>query len=93
MSYQDKLIANSLIVFREEFDDWALLFDPSSGLSFGLNPVSAFIWKCLDGKHTIGDIVSELKDNCEDIPEDVNSRVEKFINSLIDNGLAGYQVQ
>jgi SynChlorMet cassette protein ScmD len=93
MEYQDKPIANSMIVFREEFDDWALLFDPSTGMSFGLNPVSAFIWKCLDGKHTIQDIVSELKDNCDDAPEDTDNRVEKFIQNLIENGLAGYEVK
>jgi SynChlorMet cassette protein ScmD len=93
MENQDKPIANSLVVFREEFDDWAILFDPGSGLSFGLNPVSAFIWKCLDGKNNIGDIVSKLKENCEDAPEDADNRVEKFIHSLIENGLAGYEVK
>jgi SynChlorMet cassette protein ScmD len=93
MEYQDKPIMNSMVVFREEFDDWALLFDPATGASFGLNPVSAFIWKCLDGKHTISDILSELKEKCEDAPEDADERVEKFINSLIENGLAGYEVK
>jgi len=36
-------IANPMVVFREEFDDWAVLFDPDSNETFGLNPVSAFI--------------------------------------------------
>jgi len=93
MEYQNKPLANPMVVFREEFDDWALLFEPNVGVSFGLNPVSAFIWKCLDGKHTIQDIVSELKDNCDDVPEDADIRVEKFIQNLIDNGLAGYELK
>lgn len=46
-------IASQLVVFREEFDDRAILFDPESGNAFGLNQVSAFIWKRLDGKNTI----------------------------------------
>ena len=36
-------IANSTIVFREEFDDWAILFDPDTNETLGMNPVSAFL--------------------------------------------------
>ena len=43
------LIANPLMVLREEFDDWALLFDPDTSHSYGLNQVSVFIYKRLDG--------------------------------------------
>ena len=32
----DKPVANPLIVLREEFDDWAILFDPDTGNAFGL---------------------------------------------------------
>ena len=45
MSHTDKPIANPLIVLREEFDDWAILFDPDSGDAFGLNPIGVHIWK------------------------------------------------
>ena len=31
MSQGDNPIANPLIVLREEFDDWAILFDPDTG--------------------------------------------------------------
>jgi SynChlorMet cassette protein ScmD len=45
-------IANPHVVLREEFDDWAILFDPDSGRGFGLSPTGAYVWKLLDGKHT-----------------------------------------
>ncbi len=51
-----KLIANPTIVLREEFDDWAVLFDPDTGNAYGMNPVSVFVWKHLDGNHTLEDI-------------------------------------
>ena len=35
----DKPVANSLVVLREEFDDWAVLFDPDTGSGFGINPM------------------------------------------------------
>ena len=89
----DRPIANPLVVLREEFDDWAIIFDPDSGEGHGLNPVSIFIWKCLDGKHTIPDIIAELRENCQNMPEDAEERVKAFIQDLVENGLAGYELQ
>ena len=86
-----KPIANPIIVLREEFDDWAILFDPDAGEGFGLNPVSVFVWKCLDGGHTLQGIMKELHENCEDMPEDAEDRVRDFIQDLIERGYAGYE--
>jgi len=88
---ENKPIANPLIVLREEFDDWAILFDPDSGEGHGLNPVSVFVWKCLDGKHTIKDIMAELRENCDDMPEDAEKLVETFVKDLVERGFAGYE--
>ncbi len=93
MPENDKPIANPSIVFREEFDDWAILFDPDSGDGFGLNPVSAFIWNILDGKRTIQDVIAEVRENCEDIPDDAEERIKAFIDDLIERGYAGYEIQ
>ena len=86
-------IANPLLVLREEFDDWAILFDPDTGDGFGLNPVSVFIWKHLDGKHTIQDILGKLHENCEDMPENAEQEVKDFIEELVEKGYAGYEVK
>ena len=93
MSGNDRPIANPLIVLREEFDDWAILFDPDSGKGYGINPVSVFIWKLLDGKHTVQNIMTELLENCEDAPDDAAERVQAFIDDLVEHGYAGYEVQ
>jgi len=89
----DKPIANPLVVLREEFDDWAILFDPDEGEGFGLNPVSVLVWKCLDGKHTIADIMAELRENCENMPEDAEERVRSFVKDVIERGYAGYEAE
>ncbi|MBI5568490.1 MAG: SynChlorMet cassette protein ScmD [Desulfomonile tiedjei] len=89
---QPKPVANPLLVLREEFDDWAVLFDPDSGEAFGLNPVGVFIWKRLDGLHTEEDILKELTEECEDIPEDAATHVSEFIEDLVSRGFAGYEV-
>ena len=87
-------IANPLVIFREEFDDWAVLFDPDTGDGYGLNPVCSFVWQRLDGKHAVGDIVAELREKgCKDMPEDAADRIQAFVADLEEKGLAGYELQ
>lgn len=90
---KDKPVANPLIVLREEFDDWAILFDPDSGDALGLNPVGVFIWKLLDGSHTMEDILKKLRENCENVPEEIEDHLKDFIQSLVERGLAGHEVK
>lgn len=93
MPVNNKPIANPLLVFREEFDDWAILFDPDTGDGFGLNPVSVFIWKRLDGKHTIQDILMEFRESCEDMPDTAEQEIKDFVEGLVEKGYAGYEVK
>jgi SynChlorMet cassette protein ScmD len=93
MQDNDKPVANSLTVLREEFDDWAVLFDPDSGNAFGLNPVGVFIWKRLDGQHTIQDILKELHENCEDVPDEAEEHLRNLVQDLVERGLAGYEAK
>ncbi|HDH13538.1 MAG TPA: SynChlorMet cassette protein ScmD [Nitrospirae bacterium] len=86
-------VANPLIVLREEFDDWAILFDPDAGDAFGLNPVGVLIWKLLDGSHTMEDIFEKLRESCENIPDEAEDDLKDFIRSLTERGLAGYEVK
>jgi SynChlorMet cassette protein ScmD len=86
-------VANRLIVLREEFDDWAILFDPDTGNAFGLNPTGVFIWKLLDGKHGVEEIVNRLRDEAEDVPENAGEHARQFIVALEQQGLVGYEVQ
>ncbi len=87
------VIANPNVVLREEFDDWAILFDPDTGNAFGLNPTSVFIWKHLDGQHSNEDILENVHENCEDVPQDAGEHVNGFIQELVEKGLAGYEIQ
>ena len=82
---------NPTIVLREEFADSALLYDPDSGSTFGLNSLGVFVWKRLDGLHSTEDLLNELKEHCEMTPEDVGAHLRDFIQSLLDQGLADYR--
>ena len=85
-------LANPLIVLREEFDDWAILFDPDTGNAFGLNPTGVFVWKLLDGRHSMDDIARRLRDEAEGVPDEVPQQIDEFVRSLEQQGLVGYEM-
>ncbi len=93
MNPEDKPIANPMIVFREEFDDWAILFDPDSGFCHGLSPTGVFVWKHLDGRHTPEKIVEKLKEVCPDVPDTAREDIEAFLQDLAQRGMAGHEVR
>lgn len=92
MHTEDKPVANPVLVLREEFDDWAVLFDPDTGAGFGLNPVSVLIWKCLDGGHTLEDIHGQLCAVCEEVPGNARQDIADFVDDLISRGYAGFEI-
>jgi SynChlorMet cassette protein ScmD len=92
MSEKNNPIANPSVVLREEFDDWAILFDPDTGNAFGLNPTAAFVWKLLDGSHSVQDIVHRVRKHAQDVPEEAESHIDEFVSSLVKEGLVGYEV-
>jgi SynChlorMet cassette protein ScmD len=87
-----KPIANPVVMLREEFDDWAVLFNPDAGLGFGgfgLNPTGVFVWKLLDGEHTHDAIVQKIREH-ENVPEDASDHIKAFVDALLVEGLAGF---
>jgi SynChlorMet cassette protein ScmD len=87
-----KAVRNESLVLREEFDDWAILFDPDTGLGFGMNPVAVMIWKHLDGRHTVSDIVEIIRKHFSDVTEKAQDEINVFINDLLEKGYAGYEL-
>ena len=88
----DQLIANPSVVLREESDDWAILFDPETGESFAIDPVGVFIWKSLDGHHTFGDIIIELHQKIEQVPEAAREDCMEFLDDLVNRGFTGSEL-
>lgn len=93
MNKTDKPIANPIVVLREEFDDWAVLFNPDTADAVGTNPVGVAVWKRMDGKRSIEDIVSEIKNNFEDTPEAAYQEIVAFVNTLAENGFVGLELE
>ena len=76
------------VVLREEFDDWAMLFDPDSNISFGINPIGVYVWKRLEKGRSFAEIIRNINDDCDDVPDNIEGHISDFIESLIKKGLA-----
>lgn len=93
MHESTKPIANPDVLLREEFDDWAVLFNPDTAGALGLNPVGVAIWKRLDGRRDLARIAAEIRDEFPDAPDTVFEETAMFVNQLTEGGFAGFEVQ
>lgn len=93
MKQTDKPIANPIVVLREEFDDWAILFNPDTADAVGTNPVGVLVWKRMDGKRSLKDIVAEIKIDFEDVPETAIEEIATFVSTLAEQGFVGYELK
>ena len=89
MKYDEKPMANPFVVLREEFDDWAILYNPDTGYGFGLSPTGVYVWKLLDGKHSIDEVFNALRRDALEVPEDAGEQIIAFVDVLNSHGLAG----
>ena len=92
MTVPSNPIVNPNVVLREEFDDWAVLFDPDTANAVGVNPVGVAIWKRLDGKHSLDQIAAEIRDVFSETPDKVNEDVSAFVQQLLDAGMIGKEI-
>jgi len=90
MKGDDKPTANPVVILREEFDDWAILFDPDTGRGFGLSPTAIRLWKLLDGQHTLGTLLQKICHDTDSVPGDAADQITVFIDELVAHGLAGF---
>jgi SynChlorMet cassette protein ScmD len=93
MNRTDRPIANPIVVLREEFDDWAVLFNPDTAGALGINPVGVAVWKRMDGMRSIEEIVSEIKIHFEDSPDAAFEEITAFVNTLAGQGFAGLELK
>ena len=87
-----KIIINPSVVLREEFDDWAILFNPESANAVGINPVGIAIWKLMDGHRGVDDIIAEISKRFSDAPTTVDEDISAFIEDLYKKNFIGYEV-
>ena len=93
MKTSNKPIANPIVVLREEFDDWAVLFNPDTADAVGTNPVGVAVWRRMDGRRSLEQIVAEIKEEFDDVPGTALEDIRKFVDKLAEGGYVGYEVE
>ena len=89
MKNGEKPIANPFVMLREEFDDWAVLFNSDTGHGFGLNPTGVYLWKLLDGEHSVDDMLTALRRDADGVPLEAGEHLIAFVGELTEQALAG----
>ena len=92
MKKSDKPITNPMVVLREEFDDWAVLFNPETADAVGINPVGVVIWKLMNEQRGIEELVREIENHFADVPDTASEDVTAFVNDLAERGFVGYEL-
>ncbi len=93
MDQTDRPIANPIVMLREEFDDWAVLYNPDTANVVGINPVGVAVWKRMDGKRSLEDIATEIRNSFEDAPDTASKEILTFVNTLAENGFVGLEFE
>lgn len=86
-------VPNPVAVLREESDEWAVLFDPDAPETAGVNPIGVAIWKLIDGKRSVDDIVAKIGTRFRDVPGSVSEDVCEFVDRLAESGFVGYEME
>ena len=93
MRKSDRPIANPVVVLREEFDDWAVLFNPETANAVGINPVGVAIWKLMNGQLCMEEIVENIGSFFADVPETAIEDITVFVDNLAERGFVGYELE
>jgi len=92
MNQTDRPISNPIVTLREDFDDWAVLYNPDTADAMGINPVGVAVWKRMNGKRSLEQIVTEIGNSFEDVPGGACDEIVSFVNSLAENGFVGLEL-
>jgi SynChlorMet cassette protein ScmD len=84
-------LANPVVVLREEFDDWAVLFNPDTAEAVGINPVGVAVWKQMDGGRTLDQIAEKIREDFARVPGSAPEEIARFAADLEKRGFIGYE--
>ena len=73
---------NPSLVFRKEFDQSGLLFNPDDGRIFTLNPTTAFICEKLQEETTKEAILAAMQARIRNVPAEAEADLEEFLGQL-----------
>ena len=86
ISLESRLMTNPNLVLRVEDDDCGLLFDPDAGTVKVLNRSAVEIWKLLDGRHSLRELLAALGETFDGMGPEAETQVLQTVDSLLQIG-------
>ena len=84
-----RLAVNPNLVLRIEDDDCALLFDPDNGRVKIIKRTAVYIWKQLDCKLSLQEVIDNLQELYEGMDDSVTRQVLTLVENLASLGAVG----
>ncbi len=69
-----------------------LLVNPDTAGAMAVNATGVLVWSLVDGKRTIEDIVTAVKDRFPDAPDTVREDVLAYLTKLTEEGFIGQEI-
>lgn len=77
------------IVFRDDFQDDALLFDPETDKAYRLNRTGVLVWQALESGATVEEVIERVRAKTSEHPSTLDADVRAFFMLLQDKALIG----
>jgi hypothetical protein len=86
-----KPMANPAVAYRKVADDEVVLANLDNGASVALNITGALIWKLSDGRCTVEQIISAIREYFPDVPPNIANDVNELVMTLAEDGFVGFE--
>lgn len=92
MELSAKPLRNPAVLARKIADGEMVLVNADNATSLALtNRTAVLIWEMADGKNSVQDIIHEVVQQFQDVPDSVANDVLDLLNQLTRDGFTGFE--
>jgi hypothetical protein len=77
---------------QKDGSGWTALVNLDTASGVALNETGMMVWQAANGKRTVAGIIDYVKDHFSDPPASVGEDVIAILETLLDAGLIGFEV-
>jgi hypothetical protein len=85
-------IRNPSVIRRPQGGGWSVLVNLDNVRSVALSPTADLVWRALDGRHDVSEVVGLVRGSFSDVPPSVTQDVTDLLDELAQSGFVGYEV-
>ena len=86
-------IGNPAYALQKDDSGWTTLVNLDVASGVALNQTGMIVWKAVNGKRTVAEIVAKVKDRFSDASASIGGDVLTILQTLQEAGLIGFEVE